>query len=57
MCSDSRQSAITGDWFLYLVTGALVHQLHPGDFIVEARNIVLTGGPGTGKNFWRPPSA
>ena len=27
----------------------LVRQLHRGDFIDEAHNIVLIGGPGTGK--------
>ncbi len=27
----------------------LVHQLHRGDFMQEAQNIVLIGGPGTGK--------
>ena len=31
------------------INEALVHQLHRGDFIGNADNVVLIGGPGTGK--------
>lgn len=32
------------------VNEALVHQLHRGDFMASADNVVLIGGPGTGKS-------
>lgn len=35
---------------------ALVRQLYQCDFIDSAHNIVLVGGPGTGKIIWRRPS-
>lgn len=31
------------------VNESLVHQLHRGDFLANAQNVVLIGGPGTGK--------
>ena len=31
------------------INEALVHQLHRGEFIDDANNVVLVGGPGTGK--------
>ncbi|MBS0439305.1 MAG: IS21-like element helper ATPase IstB [Proteobacteria bacterium] len=41
---------LTGfDFAQSAVDEALVRQLHRGDFIEQAQNIVLVGGPGTGK--------
>jgi DNA replication protein DnaC len=37
------------DFAQSVVNEALVRQLHRGDFMAEAHNIVLIGGPGTGK--------
>lgn len=39
------------------VNEALVHQLHRCEFLDGAHNIVLIGGPGTGKAILPPPSA
>ena len=38
------------------VNEALVRQLHRGDFIDGADNVVLIGGPGTGRPTWPPRS-
>jgi len=37
------------DFTQSVVNEALVRQLHRGDFMAEAHNLVLIGGPGTGK--------
>ena len=36
------------------INEALVRQLHRGEFIDDANNVVLVGGPGTGKTIVRP---
>jgi DNA replication protein DnaC len=38
------------------INEATVRQLHRCEFIDGAHNIVLVGGPGTGKHMLRPPS-
>jgi len=41
---------LTGfDFMNSAVNEALVRQLHTGEFLVKAHNVVLVGGPGTGK--------
>jgi DNA replication protein DnaC len=37
------------DFAQSVVNEALVRQLHRGDFLADAHNVVLIGGPGTGK--------
>ena len=47
---------LTGfDFSQSLVDEALVKSLHRCQFLEDAQNVVLVGGPGTGKPIWRPP--
>ncbi len=39
------------------INEATVRQLHRCEFIDGAQNIVLVGGPGTGKTTWRRPGS
>ena len=46
---------LTGfDFSQSLVDEALVKSLHHAQFLEDSQNVVLVGGPGTGKTNWRP---